>query len=210
MKFPAPWSNSRSGFALVLTLIMLVLAAVTVVAFLTTITTERTNAAAYGKTNKAELFSEAAVNAAIARLTTEMQYRPYHAIGYRSVNTGLGTEVIPVITGPRSTNPNTPTYNTAPGSDVYLVSTVDPAGTSPPGSIAPTALTATNSVDLNDNHVSTEPHGWIGSPTSSAGILPYRVAWIVVFTRPFATGAARSEQCELQSGDRQIRILDRR
>ena len=77
--------NRRQGFALVLTLIIVVLTAVTVVAFLSTTLTERTTAVAYGRINKAGLFAEAGVDAAIARVVTEMTYRPYHAIGYRSV-----------------------------------------------------------------------------------------------------------------------------
>jgi hypothetical protein len=183
-KLGIPRNDGRSAFALVLTLIIVVLAAITVVAFLTTSMTERTTAVAYGHIDKADLFAEAGVDAAIARLTTEMQYRPYHAIGYRVVNTGINTEVIPVITGPRATDPAVATYNSPPGPDVYLVSTVDPPATDPPGSIAPTGLTTTNSVDLNDNHLATEPRGWIGSPTTSAGILPYRVLWIDILRDP--------------------------
>src|SRR5438105_9941911 len=80
--------NERHGFALVLTLIILVLAAITVIAFLTTTTTERATAVAYAKADKANLFAEAGVNAALARLVTEMTYRPYHAIGYRAVPVG--------------------------------------------------------------------------------------------------------------------------
>ena len=169
--------RKRAGFALVLTLIIVVLATVTIVAFLSTTLTERSTSVAYGRINKANLFAEAAVNAAIARVVTEMTYRPYHAIGYRSVNTGLGTEIVPVIIGPRTTNPNTPTYNSAPNvnEDVYLVSVTGVNGGGPPGSAAPTGLTSNNSVDLNDNHLSTEPRGWIGSPTTTIGILPYRV-----------------------------------
>jgi hypothetical protein len=183
-KFHLPSDNRGEGFALVLTLIMVVLTAVAVVAFLTTTTTERTTAAAYGRIDKADFFAQAGVDAATARLVTEMTYRPYHAIGYRVLNNGLNTEVVPVITGPRTTNPSTPTYNTAPGPDVYLVSTVDPVGTNPPGSTAPSGLTNTNSVDLNDNHLSTEARGWIGSPTTSTGILPYRASWIDILRDP--------------------------
>lgn len=186
-------TNGRlTGFALVLTLIILLLASVTVIAFLTTTVTERTTAVAYGRLEKADLFVQAGVEAAIARLVTEMTYRPYHAIGYRNVAVGnFGTpptsltEVVPVIIGPRTTTPSTTaTYNSSPGPDVYLVSTVDPVGTDPPGSTAPTGLTSSNSVDLNDNHLSTEPRGWIGSPTTSTGILPYRALWIDILRDP--------------------------
>jgi hypothetical protein len=121
------------GFALTLTLIIIALAAVVVIAFLTTTSTERTTAAAYARIGRARQMAEAGVDAAIARLVTEMKYRPYHAIGYRSVNTGLNTEFVPVITGPRTTNPVAQTYNTAPNpaEDVYLVSAVGPAGRHP-------------------------------------------------------------------------------
>jgi hypothetical protein len=181
-KISAGANEGRTGFALVLTLIMLLLAAVTVIAFMTTTVTERTTAVAYGRIDKADLFAQAGVEAATARLVAEMTYRPYHAIGYRVVDTGLNKEVVPVITGPRTTNPSTPTYNTAPGPDVYLVSTVDPAGTDPPGSTAPTGLTNTNSVDLNKNNLSTEPNGWIGSPTT--GTRSYRAPWIDIRRDP--------------------------
>ncbi len=159
--------SDRRAFALTLTLILLALTAIVVVAFLTTTTTERATAAAYARVEKARQMAEAGADAAIARLITEMKYRPYHAIGYRSVNLGsFGTEIVPVITGPRTTNPaTTPTYNTAPNvaDDVYLVSTIGSTGTVP-GSQPPTALTTANSVDLNANHLSTESNGWIGSP----------------------------------------------
>ncbi len=185
-KFRTGHDAQRCGFALILTLIIVVLAAITVVAFLSTTTTERTTAAAYGRIDKANLFAEAGVDAAIARVVTEMTYRPYHAIGYRSINTGLNTEVVPVITGPRTTTPaTTATYNTAPGPDVYLVSTTGSTSPGdPPGSAAPTSLTATNSVDLNANHLATEPKGWIGSPSSAATPIPYRAPWVDVLRDP--------------------------
>ena len=168
--------SNEFGFALTLTLIIIALAAVVVIAFLTTTSTERTTAAAYARIGKARQMAEAGVDAAIARLVTEMKYRPYHAIGYRSVNTALNTEFVPVITGPRTTNPAAQTYNTAPNpvEDVYLVSAVGPAG-GIPGTTAPTGLTTTNSVDLNANHLPSEPKGWIGSPTTAATPIPFRV-----------------------------------
>src|SRR4051812_47263318 len=121
----------QAGFALTLTLIIVVLAAITVIAFLSTTITERATAVAYGRVDKADLFAQAGVEAAAARVVTEMTYRPYHAIGYRPVVVGTFsgaplTEVIPVITGPRTTSPaTTATYNTVPttAQDVYLVST---------------------------------------------------------------------------------------
>jgi hypothetical protein len=182
--------NRRSGFALALTIIILALVAVTAVAFLVTATTERSNASNYAHIEKAELLAEAGVNAAIARVTTEMQYRPYHAIGYRPVSVGTSanplTEILPVITGPRTTDPAVATYNTAPvtTSDVYLVSTTGATATGPPGSLAPTNLDDTNSVDLNANHLSSEPKGWIGSPVTAAAPIPYRAPWVDVLRDP--------------------------
>jgi hypothetical protein len=183
--------SQRSGFALVLTLIILALAAVTVVAFLTTVTTERASTASYARIEKADFFAEAGVDAAIARVTTEMQYRPYHAIGYRSLSVGTAakplTEVIPVIVGPRTTDPAAATYNSAPvaTSDVFLLSTT-PASTAgePPGSLPPSNLDDTNSVDLNANHLSTEPKGWIGSPVTATTPIQYRAPWIDVLKDP--------------------------
>ena len=124
-------STGERGFALTLSLIIIVLATIVVVAFLTTTSTERTTAAAYARVEKAREMAEGGVDAAIARLITEMKYRPYHAIGYRSVNNGMDTEIVPVITGPRTLTPSTvPTYNSAPVSteDVYLISVVGSAG----------------------------------------------------------------------------------
>ncbi|HEY4282170.1 MAG TPA: hypothetical protein VGM62_03830 [Chthoniobacterales bacterium] len=182
--------RGTSAFALVLTLIILTLTAITVLAFLTTTTTERANAGGYGQISKATLFADAGVEAAISRITTEMQYRPYHAIGYRSVSVGNSlTEVIPVITGPRTTNPGTATYNTAPdtGSDVYLVSGTGSSPNGPPGSLAPSNLDATNSIELNSNRVSTEPKGWIGSPITAATPIPYRAPWVDILRDPGKT-----------------------
>lgn len=186
LRFAMMNGDHESGFALILTLILVVLAAIIVVAFLSTTITERTTAVAYGHIDKADLFAEAGIDAAIARVVTEMTYRPYHAIGYRSINTGLNTEVVPVITGPRTTTPaTTATYNTAPGPDVYLVSTTGSTNPGdPPGSAAPTNLTASNSVDLNANHLTTEPKGWIGSPSSAATPIPYRAPWVDVLRDP--------------------------
>jgi hypothetical protein len=193
VKFNTRSDSSRAGFALVLTLIMLVLAAIAVVAFLTTTTTERTTAAAYGRIDKAGFFAQAGVEAATARVVTEMTYRPYHAIGYRSLSVGTAakplTEIVPIIVGPRTTTPATvATYNTSPATagseDVFLVSAIGTNGSGAPGSLAPANLDDTNSVDLNDNHLSTEPHGWIGSPTTAAGILPYRAPWIDILRDP--------------------------
>src|SRR3984893_3813170 len=193
VKFNTRSDSSRAGFALVLTLIMVVLAAIAVVAFLTTTTTERTTAAAYGRIDKAGFFAQAGVEAATARVVTEMTYRPYHAIGYRSLSVGTAakplTEIVPIIVGPRTTTPATvATYNTSPATagseDVFLVSAIGTNGSGAPGSLSPANLDDTNSVDLNDNHLSTEPHGWIGSPTTAAGILPYRAPWIDILRDP--------------------------
>jgi hypothetical protein len=185
--------SAKHGFALTLTLILIALTAIVVIAFLTTTSTERATAAAYARIEKAQQMAEAGTDAAIARLITEMKYRPYHAIGYRSVSVGTPssplTEVVPVILGPRTTTPATvATYNTSPlaagSEDVYLVSVVGSTGSGAPGSSAPVNLDNTNSVDLNNNHLSTEPHGWIGSPTTSAGIQPYRAPWINILRDP--------------------------
>jgi hypothetical protein len=181
--------SGRRGFALTLTLILLALTAIVVVAFLTTTTTERATAAAYARIEKARQLAEAGADAAIARLITEMKYRPYHAIGYRSVQGTLDgnalTQILPVITGPRTTNPATATYNTAPNpsEDVYLVSTVGSAS-GIPGSVAPGVLTTDTSVDLNANHLALEPNGWIGSPIGSATPIPFRAPWVDVLADP--------------------------
>ena len=176
------------GFALTISLIIIVLATVVVIAFLTTTSTERTTAAAYARIEKARQMAEGGVDAAIARLVTEMKYRPYHAIGYRSVNNGMDTELVPVITGPRTTNPATATYNSAPNpsEDVYLLSIAEPSpAPTIPGSSPPTGLTADNSVDLNANHLASEPNGWIGSPSpATPSPTPYRAQWINVLTDP--------------------------
>ncbi|MEO5720644.1 MAG: pilus assembly PilX N-terminal domain-containing protein [Chthoniobacterales bacterium] len=172
------------AFALTISLIIIVLATIIVVAFLTTISTERTTAAAYARVEKAEQMAQAGVDVAIARLITEMKYRPYHAIGYRSVNTGLNTQVVPVITGPRSTDPAVPTYNTAPNAteDVYLVSVT---GGAVPGATPPNNLTVDNSVDLNRNNLASEPNGWIGSPSpATPAPTPYRAPWVNILSDP--------------------------
>ncbi|MEP6810799.1 MAG: hypothetical protein ABI992_11190, partial [Chthoniobacterales bacterium] len=182
---PAYFSDPTrdEGFALTFTLIIVVLATIIVVAFLTTTSTERTTAAAYGRIERAEQLAQAGVDAAIGRLTTEMKYRPYHAIGYRSVPNGIDTEIVPVITGLRDITGTATTYNTAPNpaEDVYLVSVT---GGTIPGSTAPAGLTITNSVDLNANHLTSEPKGWIGSPTTAATPIPYRAPWIEVLADP--------------------------
>ncbi len=195
-----PWNHllsgsqtrlARSGFALTLTLILVTLTAIVVVAFLTTTSTERATAAAYGRLERAREMAEAGADAAIARLITEMKYRPYHAIGYRSVNVGsFGTQMVPVITGPRTTTPaTTATYNTAPtdDDDVYLVSVTSSGPGGVLGSSAPTGLTTINSVDLNANNVAFEPKGWIGSPTTATTPVPFRVPWIDVLADPTKT-----------------------
>lgn len=176
-------SSPDRGFALTLTLIIVSLAAIIVVAFLTTTSTERTTAAAYGRLERAEQLANAGVDAAIARITTEMKYRPYHAIGYRSVNNGIDTEIVPVITGPRDPSGTGATYNTAPNAneDVYLISVT---GGIVPGSASPAGLTTDNSVDLNANHLASEPKGWIGSPTTAATPIPYRAPWVEVLADP--------------------------
>ena len=195
-------ARSRTrGFALTLSLILIALTAIVVVAFLTTTSTERTTAAAYGRIEKARQMAEAGMDAAIARLITEMKYRPYHAIGYRSVTVGnFGsppiplTEIVPVIIGPRTTNPAIPTYNTTPNpaEDVYLVSVVGPGVI--PGSTPPTGLTTSNSVDLNANHLASEPKGWIGSPTSAATPIPFRAPWVDVLSDPTKAAQPDSSQ----------------
>ena len=192
--------SATRGFALTLALILIALTAIVVIAFLTTTSTERTTAAAYARIGKARQMAEAGADAAIARLITEMKYRPYHAIGYRSVNVGnFGsppsplTQIVPVITGPRTINPATPTYNTAPNpaEDVYLISVV---GGAIPGSTAPTGLSTSNSVDLNANYVASEPKGWIGSPTSAATPIPFRAPWIDVLSDPTKAAQPDSSQ----------------
>jgi hypothetical protein len=177
----------EGGFALTLSLIIIALAAVVVIAFLTTTSTERTTASAYARIGKARQMAEAGVDAAIARLVTEMKYRPYHAIGYRTITGVAGaTELIPVITGPRTTDPATPTYNTAPipTEDVFLISVTADNGNGIPGTASPSGLALADSVDLNANRLPSEPKGWIGSPTTAATPIPYRVPWVNVLSDP--------------------------
>ncbi len=184
--------SRESGFALTISLIIIVLATVVVIAFLTTTSTERTTAAAYARIEKARQMADAGVDAAIARLVTEMKYRPNHAIAYRTVTGTLDgsplTQIAPVITGPRTTDPATATYNTAPNpnEDVYLLSIAEPnPAPAIPGSLPPTVLTADDSVDLNANHLASEPNGWIGSPSpATPAPTPYRAQWINVLTDP--------------------------
>lgn len=185
---------SERAFALTMTLIIVALAAIVVVAFLTTTSTERTTAAAYGRMTRANGMADAGIDAAIAKLLTELKYRPYNAIGYRALVVGnFGnpavplTQVIPVITGPRTLTPGTTaTYNSppVPTEDVYLISTLDSPSPTIPGSSPPTNLTSVNSIDLNANHLATEPRGWLGSPVTAATPVPFRAAWIDVLVDP--------------------------
>ena len=175
----------RSGFSLTITLILVTLAAIIVVAFITTSTSERTAASAYARIEKARLFAEGGVDAAISRVLAEMTARPYSAIGYRSAIVDGVTEFVPVITGPRidPANPSAPTYNSPPasGGDVFLISIANSTST-PPGS--GTASAPNGSIDLNNNHSIVEPRGWIGSPTTTTGIQPYQAPWIDILRDP--------------------------
>ncbi len=165
------------GFALIATLVVVVLLTIAVVAFVSTSAIDRSSAQAFRDLRSAEFAAQGATDAAIHRIMTGMLQKPYHGVGYRAHD----GQLLPVIYGSSSFNPGTGTFPEY----VYLVSTEAPD--SPPAAGAP-------SVDINSTHSETQTLGWIGSPAGSSGPIPIRVPWVNVLRDPTQPEQANPNQ----------------
>lgn len=173
VSFRVPRGLSTAGFALVATLVLLVLLTVMAVGFMSSALLERSTSRAYSNAERAREAADAATDHAIARLVTNMVAHPYHAIGYHAVAVAVegeaSTEQVPVLAFPDPGNNQTLAYR-------YLCS-------SPQEDVLAT-LTTENSVALNQRSLS-KPEETMGSPNT--GYLAHRAQWVSVLRDPSLT-----------------------
>ena len=163
-----PHPSAQRASALITTLLVLVVLSTIVVAFMQSMSVERSVAKSGKNKLQAELAVQAGVDDAARRIANILANNPYHAVGY----TNIGNQTITMIVGASSCT------NTTLTSTNYLLSLSNMA-------VAPSALTATNSVALNFSNLG--PAGWIGSPVGSSGAISNRECrspWIYLLKNP--------------------------
>lgn len=185
-KFTQPKEQRDSGFALIVTVILLSLLAVMAVAFLSSSRVERGTASAVANKAKADLAAQTAVNSAIAQLVDNVTNYPDSVTGWESVNNAAGqlqyagTVFYYHPKTPETLN-NPPPAAPTPIPALFVLPLISgavpqatpiPAGTSTANKDARLAalrsalplLDASNSFDLNHVRFSNDSNGAIGSP----------------------------------------------
>ncbi len=163
-------SRRRSGVAIVITLLCITVLTVIATAFLQSMSIERLTSRSQLSLMSAEEVAQAAADEALQKITTYMVERPYHAVGYKTIQ----GQITPVIMG--SIN-----YGTAPEQKVLVSG--DPLNvTFTDGS----GGAASNSIDLNFKTSSTDQYGWIGSPVINGAVQysPRRALWVNLLSDP--------------------------
>ena len=153
--FPPPafrFPLSEKASALITTLLVLVVLSTICVAFMQSMSIERSVAKSAKNKLQAELAAQAGVDTAALRIQQLMAAYPYHAIGY----TNVGGQTVTILAG--STNF---TSTVAPVTN-YLLSVTSVTS-------APSSLNSSNSTALNA--LTSNPSGWIGSPVTNGAIV---------------------------------------
>ncbi|MFZ4776240.1 MAG: pilus assembly PilX N-terminal domain-containing protein [Terrimicrobiaceae bacterium] len=154
--------------SLVTTLLVMVVLSTIVVAFMQSMSVERSVAKSVKNKLQADLAVQAGMDDAAQRIANILATNPYHAVGY----TNVGSQMLTMIVG-------APSYtNTSLASTNYLLS-LSNMGT-PPGT-----LTTSNSIALNFSN--SRPSGWIGSPVNAAGSIvnrECRAPWVYLLKNP--------------------------
>jgi hypothetical protein len=163
----------RGGFALVLTLSIVVLLTVLALAYLFTSSLEQSTARAAANRVRAELAAQAAVSMAMTTLTESFRSSPDSATGWTTVNGNVGT-VLYYRDAPAGGAATPPPLHVQPlfsGATRQLATEKD-------SSLAD-VLTDANSFNFNHPRFAGDTQGWIGSPPGSTGTPPpHRGQWI--------------------------------
>lgn len=192
-------AHSRTGFALVLTLIMLALLSIAVVGFLSSSTVDRSTAHAFANKARAELAAQAAANAAISLVTQNISRYPDSATVWEGLQAPTGTDAVPKVEGTMlyftKDGPNVPS---APRYVLPLMSTglntADaeagngdlpelPAGArlfaAKKSALGTQPWTNDNSIDINRRRSNDDEEGWVGA-SPQLGRVPLRAKWVNV------------------------------
>jgi Tfp pilus assembly protein PilX len=182
------------GFALVITLITIVLLTIMAVAFLTSSSLDQATARAFVNRTNAELAARTAVNSAIARLTDNFSTYNDSATSWEKVNQTGGAlqyqgttlyyrdqspdatagvpatmRALPLISGAKAVAiPTAPQTLSARQANLRLALPTD----------GNTVLDDTNSYDLNHARIATDTQGTIGTPVGAASRSEFRAQWI--------------------------------
>jgi len=162
--FCAPQSRAS---ALITTLLVLVVLSTIVVAFMQSMSVERSVARSGTNAMQATLAAQSGIDVGLARLKRLMTDNPYHAIGY----TNVGGQILTILAG--STNYT----NTTSPLTHYLISVTN-------STIAPSGLNSTNSIALNLR--ASVGGGWIGSPLTNGAMTnrECRAPWVYILSNP--------------------------
>ncbi len=161
-------ANAPKASSLITTLLVLVVLSTIVVAFMQSMSVERSVARSTKNAYQAQLAAEAGVSDALSRLSQLMVKNPYHAIGY----TNVSGQTVSILTG------STSYTNTTPPVTYYLLSVTNPTN-------MPSGLNKTNATAIN--LPTSDGAGWLGSPVASNGILSSRecrAPWVYLLKDP--------------------------
>ena len=183
--------SRRGGFALVITLITIVLLTIMAVAFLASSSLDQTTARAFASQGTAQLAARTAVNAAIARLTDNFSTYSDSATSWEKVNSGGNLRFEGTTLYYRDKSPDDATAGGALATlhALPLISGAVPVAIpAPPESPTareatlagafPANLDNTNSFDLNHARSATDTQGEIGAASGAAARPEFRGQWI--------------------------------
>lgn len=168
---------SRRAFALISTLLIVVLVAIIAVSFLSSIASERVTAHAYGNVARSGFAADAAVQSGMARLRHLFERYPMSATAWEERGDFVGTTfhfrvidesgkaaqgVIPLISGAKELSAS----GWQSGDASVTLARVSKAFSD-----------ESNSIDINAARHTVEPGGWIGSPAGQPRKV-VRVPWV--------------------------------
>ena len=164
-------TTTKGGFALVLTLIAVVLLTIMAVAFLSSASLEQATARATAHAAKADLAARTAVSTAIARLVDNLSVYPDSATTWETINGNSGTVLYYHDKTPEQnlSHANLYVFPLASGGLAMLATEKT--------SSLPT-LDDTNSFDLNHARYLNDLQGWIGAPVGISSRPEFRGQWI--------------------------------
>ena len=164
-------TTAKRGFALVLTLITVVLLTIMAVAFLSSASLEQATARATAHAAKADLAARTAVNTAIARLVGNLSLYPDSATTWETIKGNSGTVLY--------YHDKTPDQGLPPA-NLYVFPLasggLEKLATEKINSLP--ILDDSNSFDLNHARYVNDLQGWIGAPVGASSRPEFRGQWI--------------------------------